>query len=1330
MTFRNNQHQQYTFNDLPQLVADNNLVALQQVIDTTARKYKLKSYLWGNEERSVIGKSIQIAINNNKKDVLSLFLKNEFYIDESISVTVDGIRKSHRMIELAVKANNMEMTRFLIENNSLIKKDKRCYGNDDAIRAAVILGNTEMVDYLLQNGANAGALICEPENEYILAHAARNNRKDIVRLLIKYGTVKDIERALEKVHARYYRYASYMREALNGKYNETNRQHHSNTRREYLNKFDEERQRTIEQLEKLRSEYSTIFLSLMDYAVGANLDITLNEMESMTSVADMNFIGVLFKGHIITRDSLIECSMTGADTALVELSNLQRLPEDRKQLIQEQIEVNVKKQGRLERDGVINMLPLWRAAEVGDLEVVQTRLASGVNPNEMSTPKRNRNYPIVFAAKNNQRMIAVTLCQHGDFDVTTLPMAIIEAKKSGHIDLARELEALQDVNQLDKDGLSLLHRAVEQGDVIEVKRLIAKGANVNLPSTNGIVPLAIAAMKSTSEHLEILKILLANRADPDLFTRYTHETAMQLAGRLGNIEAFKILLPITQKTPIVKEIYSPQKTKVQLPWYSNILFELDMEHDHVLSIYLCLLKEGVDFNHPDERGVYLIHRLAKNFRSASSYDTFDTTDKMLFARLYQILEILIDNNANVLLLDSKGYSFLYYICLKNLSGIFPGSYARVIDKLIAKGVDITAAITADGKTPLHIAAETNNANLARYLLARGADVSTKDGDGFTPLHYASQLNNNQEIMKVLSDHDSHVKSSIDISASSQAFSGEMQQYIDSFTTVVSFREALTCIALPDDRIYASLSLYVDDLSHQLMNIPVMLHERVYDLATLLDILQKDGVDPFTKTRFSKNDIKPARAVLSQMNQLINKLLNDRFYMVAKELTPDQASKWLEALLGNKDKFDKMMRKNADFIKAYELPDALLNRLIDFVCNDTKIFDRLIPSTDELIATLMKFPAAQGARLMEFIFNDKRKYHKVINNYENIRKLSQAFPQYADRLIGNVLSDPDEYKRCIKNDEEAIQISIDFPHYFADFNWTVAYQKYKKKYYDYDGLQNHINWGTTYEMVKDRYDNKQRNLAYVGTAASVLGQGKRDKNNQFHLFPKDLLIKIATMTADENVLSIREALNKANRSYQHPRTLAEHVQINQDNSQTDSRSSLRSRYHQDYIYNAINDEIHAISFAKAQKADYIIALRQYIEDLKSSAATGDVQTSTKISTANKLLELLNGAPRDKVLFNTDERNALLSGELLRLQEQYMSEADLLKRYIDIRSLEKKRSFQHPIYTEALKLSAARKRVDELRGNQVHFTFFERRAFKQGRLGDIENSYKNNILKRRS
>jgi ankyrin repeat protein len=65
-----------------------------------------------------------------------------------------------------------------------------------------------------------------------------------------------------------------------------------------------------------------------------------------------------------------------------------------------------------------------------------------------------------------------------------------------------------------------------------------------------------------------------------------------------------------------------------------------------------------------------------------------------------------------------------------------GDIAKV-EYLLAKHPEKINAKDEDGKTPLHWAAYYDQTDIAKLLIAEGADVKAKDRENFTPLQWAA-----------------------------------------------------------------------------------------------------------------------------------------------------------------------------------------------------------------------------------------------------------------------------------------------------------------------------------------------------------------------------------------------------------------------------------------------------------------------------------------------------------------------------------------------------------------------------------------------------------------
>jgi ankyrin repeat protein len=76
-------------------------------------------------------------------------------------------------------------------------------------------------------------------------------------------------------------------------------------------------------------------------------------------------------------------------------------------------------------------------------------------------------------------------------------------------------------------------------------------------------------------------------------------------------------------------------------------------------------------------------------------------------------------------------------------------HARVVELLLAHDADVAArSRNSNGNTPLHAALAGNHKMAAGLLIGRGADVNATDAAGWRPLHLAAS-NNNLDAIKAL-----------------------------------------------------------------------------------------------------------------------------------------------------------------------------------------------------------------------------------------------------------------------------------------------------------------------------------------------------------------------------------------------------------------------------------------------------------------------------------------------------------------------------------------------------------------------------------------------------
>ncbi|XP_075697725.1 nuclear factor NF-kappa-B p100 subunit [Rhinoderma darwinii] len=142
----------------------------------------------------------------------------------------------------------------------------------------------------------------------------------------------------------------------------------------------------------------------------------------------------------------------------------------------------------------------------------------------------------------------------------------------------------------------------------------------------------------------------------------------------------------------------------------------------------------------------------------------------VITKQYQTVHILLKAGADPTILDRYGNSALHlavqaedvkmlqvllektfsgYKTLLNMpdyNGLYPIHWAvkvkseKCLEHLVRSGADVNAAERKSGRSPLHIAVEMDNLNLAICLVTRlGADVNAQTFGGNTPLHLAASL---------------------------------------------------------------------------------------------------------------------------------------------------------------------------------------------------------------------------------------------------------------------------------------------------------------------------------------------------------------------------------------------------------------------------------------------------------------------------------------------------------------------------------------------------------------------------------------------------------------
>lgn len=237
---------------------------------------------------------------------------------------------------------------------------------------------------------------------------------------------------------------------------------------------------------------------------------------------------------------------------------------------------------------------------------------------------------------------------------------------------------------------SCLILAVGNADLNLIQLLVASGADVNRPDSNGVYPLHVALMRMNDE---ICDFLIESGADITRADKQ-HNTALSVAVKNEYIYMIDKLLDMgadpneadeNGDTPLIKAIWMSMSSKV--------------EHDQVSRLVKRLVELGADVN-------------AKNENSRTP----------LFTAIYQnntdIALYLIEKGARCDDILMKNLTLLHYAC-------FQGNFT--LCKVLLEKKCNPNSVASSCETPVYIAVTRGYLDILGLLVEHGADVNLSIG---------------------------------------------------------------------------------------------------------------------------------------------------------------------------------------------------------------------------------------------------------------------------------------------------------------------------------------------------------------------------------------------------------------------------------------------------------------------------------------------------------------------------------------------------------------------------------------------------------------------------
>ena len=361
---------------------------------------------------------------------------------------------------------------------------------------------------------------------------------------------------------------------------------------------------------------------------------------------------------------------------------------------------------------------LMLAIKTGDLAVVEMLVKAGANVNVVE--KFHGQTPLMYAAdapKNAGAIVKLLLSKDASVSV-----------RAQYTDWPNQISSEPRAQFRPVGGLTALLYAARSGCYDCVEALIRSGANVNVPTPEGVTPLMIAL---DNEHNDVAKLLLDRGADPNLWD-WWGRTALYIVvdrkeaagggGRGGSGRGGRGAGPNSAQGP------------------SGV---------SSMDIINTLLAAGVNPN-PQLN----MHRPSRGGNSGRfSEEQLNTGTTPLFRATQgndmEAIQALLAKGANP---NINAMGFTPFLLA---AGVDPGgrggaaANAGLVDLMVQHGADVNAQVTGtntysmrisyhpppskEGTSALHEAAQAGKVDMVRYLLGKGANPDLVDANGHKPI---------------------------------------------------------------------------------------------------------------------------------------------------------------------------------------------------------------------------------------------------------------------------------------------------------------------------------------------------------------------------------------------------------------------------------------------------------------------------------------------------------------------------------------------------------------------------------------------------------------------
>ncbi|KAL6605111.1 ankyrin [Neocallimastix sp. 'constans'] len=720
---------------LKKLFEDNSVASIQ----TINNHIRLIQSLIKNNNLDLLKYLVQLHLDVNAKDdqgmvplIYALQFENEAivqYLLENgalVSSIINIIIEPELFIKIVQMAQNEKLKPYshslldIIFNNT-VQGNSKDSNYDPILCYAILHGNEQLVQYLIDHGADVNAFSRSYRNPLLLA--IKIQKEDIVRCLVKSEAKLDrngfiTTPLLEAINSNNDSIIRYLIEC-GVDVNERGVQVHDDTPLvaavknnnekvvHWLIEFgaiidNEDNYNETPLVLAVRNQNET----LVKYLIACGADVNFHSSFHNTPLLEAVEIGnePLVK-YFLERGAQVNVSNEFGDTALIRTIENNR--EDlAKLLIAYGADVNYE----------THKNPLTEAAHNNNMNLIRYLIDNGVDVHQTNSD------PLIWAIKCKNETMLKYLIYHG-----------------------------VNINQLGDHQQLPLIVAIDENQESMIEYLIEHGAEINPKKDDPLfeeTPL-IHAIKSHPRHERIIRCLLEHEADANQMNQYgdlplncailtEDETLVQLLINYGADEGI-IRLLIQQGADVNQCIENGL----------NPLFYAIDEKNQPLVHYL--LNQGADLHfNSEQEGTALSHAIRSDEKSLIQYLIEQG------ANVHQLVKIDHRNGSPLVIAIHKGSSIDIIQCLLDRGADIHGDDGELIPLneavlhgneamvtyLIEHGADVNL-MDEEGMTPLILSIKTKKESILTILINHGAKVNQPDSKGNTPLLHTIELSNPQ-----------------------------------------------------------------------------------------------------------------------------------------------------------------------------------------------------------------------------------------------------------------------------------------------------------------------------------------------------------------------------------------------------------------------------------------------------------------------------------------------------------------------------------------------------------------------------------------------------------